>query len=243
MQHADRTRPAPRLRPDGSRRRPAGPSGRARWALLALVASLCACSQASRTTVDTLRLVAGGQQVQVPTAEEIAASPYARIHVEGGGLSSVMVLGNDDAGRLAWYGGGGYLLFLRDGLVAGSRGLAHDADDIRIEGDNPFLRLATLGDAPVTVARRYDWREGYRYGVAVEGRLQRRGTQTVEILGTPRTLVHFEETLSGPGVRGSNHYWADPATGFIWKSRQLVAPGTTLEIVQLKPYARSGVGG
>ena len=237
MLHAPAAAPS-RSRRSATRRPSPATSARgcARAALVALLALLCACSTASRTAADTLRIMVRGQHVELPSAAEVAASPYARIHVEGAGLSSVMVLGNDDAGRLSWYGGEGYMLFLRDGLLAGSRGLLHDVDDIRIEGDNPFLRLASLGDRPVAVARRYDWRAGYRYGVPVEGRLQRRGTETVEILGTPRSLVHFEETLSGPGVHGSNHYWADPATGFIWKSRQLVAPGAALEIVQLKPY-------
>jgi hypothetical protein len=38
------------------------------------------------------------------------------------------------------------------------------------------------------------------------------------------------------GFAGVNHYWVDPADGFIWKSHQFVAPGLPLDLVQLRPY-------
>lgn len=218
-------------------RRQGARSGRATvWAMLAGLALAVVLGGCSNTTLDIVRDVTGSRADVVPDAETIAASPYARIQVKGAGTSAVMVLGNDDDGRLSWYSDRKHIVFLRDGLLVGSAGLGPDADEIRIEGDNPFLRLASLDGQPVTVARRYDWRDGYRYDVPVTGQLQRRGTETVEILGTARTLVRFDETLRGPGVDARNEYWADPATGFIWKSRQLLAPGVSLEIVQLKPY-------
>lgn len=218
-------------------RRQGARSGRgAVWAMLAGLALAVILGGCSNTTLDIVRDVTGSRADVVPDAEAIAASPYARIQVKGAGTSAVMVLGNDDDGRLSWYSDRKYIVFLRDGLLVGSAGLGPDADEIRIEGDNPFLRLASLDGQPVTVARRYDWRDGYRYGVPVTGQLQRRGMETVEILGSARTLVRFDETLRGPGVDARNEYWADPVTGFIWKSRQLLAPGVSLEIVQLKPY-------
>ena len=206
----------------------------ARVALVLAMLAASACSSTSRTALDSMKMLVRG--AEAPAAETVAASPYALLQVDGAGIRGTMWLGYDDDGRLAWHGGRGDVLFTRDGVLAGSRGLRQNVDEIRILGDNPFLRLASLGEAPVTVMRRYDWRDGYRYGVAVEGRLRRRGSERVEILGKERELVHFEEELSGPGVRGSNHYWADPATGAIWKSRQLVAPGIWVELVLLKPY-------
>lgn len=206
------------------------------WRALAMLCMAAVLAGCSGTTRDIVRDVTRSRADVKPDADAIAASPYARILIKGAGVSAVMVLGNDDDGRLSWYSDRQHIVFLRDGLLAGSAGLRQDADDIRIEGDNPFQRLGDLDDRPVAVARRYDWRDGYRYGVAVTGELKRRDTESVEILGTARTLVRFEETLRGPGVDARNEYWADPATGFIWKSRQLLAPGVSLEIVQLKPY-------
>ena len=221
----------------GARQRRAAPAAARWWARasgLALLGFLLAgCSQTSR---DIFREATRSRGPVDIDAQQVLASPYARIKVDGPGFSGVLVLGNDDDGRLSWYSNRRHVVFLRDGLLAGSEGLREDADEIRILGDNPFLRLAAMDDAPVKVARRYDWRTGYRYGVPVTGQLRRRGVEPVEILGTVRQLVRFEETLDGPGVRARNDYWADPDTGFIWKSRQLLAPGTHLEIVQLKPY-------
>jgi hypothetical protein len=227
------TDPAPGARPRAAPRARTGAWAPRRLAAVALTAMLAGCQS---TGVDILREVAGSRGMPEPDAAAVAASPHARLQVRGAGVGAVMVLGNDDDGRLSWYSDRRHIVFLRDGLLVGSNGLAVNADQIRIEGNNPFLRLAELGDAPVAVARRYDWRDGYRYGVAVNGQLQRRGVEPVEILGTTRQLVRFEETLSGPGVRARNEYWAEAGTGFIWKSRQLLAPGVSLEIVQLKPY-------
>jgi len=208
-------------------------------ALLALV-SLGGCASLSNTGVDTVRLLATGGPVIALDPKAVAASPYARMQIEGAGLRAVAVLGNDDAGLQSWYGDARHVVFMRDGQLAATAGLAVNADDIRIEGDNPFLHLAQVGREPVSVSRRYDWRGGYRYGVQVSGSLSRRGQETIDILGTPRDLVRYEEVLRGPGVRASNEYWVDPQTGYIWKSRQLVAPGTMLDLVVLKPYLPAG---
>jgi len=207
----------------------------ARVALVATLLATSACSSSSRTALDTMKLV-GNRWKSPVRVEKLDSVPYPVMQVEGAGYRGALVMTVIDGSRQAWYGGQGELMLLRDGLVVGTHGMTEaNVDEIRIEGDNPFVRLASLGGEQATVTRRYDWRDGYRYGVVVEGRLQQRGKERVEILGTERDLLHFEESLSGPGVRGSNHYWADPETGFIWKSRQLVASGTWVELVQLKP--------
>lgn len=217
-------------------RKPALP-GLLRFALALLVlASVAACSNVQRSTLQGMRLALGGKPELVITPEQVASVRYAQIRVDGPDGSALMVLGNLGADGLQyWYSPGREVVYLRDGLLAGSHGLGQDADAIRLEGSNPFARLAQL-QQPVFTLRRYDWMPGYRYGVQVEGRLQRIGTVQVDILGTVRELVHFREDLQGPGVEASNEYWADPETGFIWKSRQLLAPGVILEIQQLKPY-------
>jgi len=213
-------------------------AGRGTWraAALLLLLPLAGCSSVSHTGVETVRLLIGGGPDITPDARTVAASPYARMQVEGGGLRAVMVLGNDDAGLQSWYGDVRHVVFLRDGLLAGTAGLTENVDDIRIEGDNPFEHLLQVGEQPVPVSRSYDWRDGYRYGVAVSGSLSRRGNETVDILGTSRELIRFEEVLRGPGVHAKNEYWADPQTGFIWKSRQMVAPDKMLDFLVLKPY-------
>ncbi|WP_370563996.1 YjbF family lipoprotein [Luteimonas sp. C3_2_a3] len=207
----------------------------------ALLVAGCGSTSLGRASLEGLRLAVARDPDVTPTAEQVAASPYAQIEVVGPEGGAVLLLGNVDDGRQAFYSGDRKIVYLRDGLLSGSYGLAQDAADIRIEGDNPFARLPQL-QQPQQVARRYDWMPSYRYGVPVIGQLRRVGSARVTILGVERDLLHFRETLRGPGVDATNEYWADPASGFIWKSRQLLAPGITLEILQLKPYQAEGAG-
>lgn len=211
----------------------------------ALALAGCGSVNLGRSSLETVRLAVSGRQVEaVPDPAQVAASPYAQILVRGSEGSALLLLGNVDDGREAYYSGDRAIVYLRAGLLEATSGLAQDVDQVRIEGENPFAHLAGVRQ-PVETARRYDWRvdgrtPGYRYGVPVRGRLERIGPERVQILGAARDLVHFRETLHGPGVSGGNDYWADPATGFIWKSRQLVAPDLFLEITQLKPYQAPG---
>lgn len=204
-----------------------------------LLATGCGSTNLGRASLDGLRLAVAGDSDVTPTAEQVAANPYAHIKIIGPEGSAILLLGHVDDGRHAYYSGDRKIVYLRDGLLSGSAGLTQDAADIRIVGDNPFTRLPQL-QAPRQVARRYDWMPGYRYGVQVTGDLQRVGSTRMTLLGVERELLHFREALRGPGVDATNEYWADPATGFIWKSRQLLAPGTTLEILHLKPYRARG---
>ncbi|PTN54443.1 YjbF family lipoprotein [Stenotrophomonas panacihumi] len=193
------------------------------------------CNSVSLTGFQTARTILRGTPDPTPDAAAVAANPYAQLRVEGGGIRALMLLGNDDAGRLSWFAGS-HVVFLRDGQLAGTQGLSVDLEDMRIEGDNPFEHLQQVGDRPVVVQRRYDWRAGYRFGVPVTGELVRGELEQVDILGTSHALVRYDETLSGPGVRARNVYWAEADTGYIRKSRQMIAPGAELEIVVLKPY-------
>lgn len=212
-----------------------------RLSLVALTAVLMAgCGVTMQTGIDMVRGVASGRQDPSPSAAQVAASPYASLMMDDGRVRGMLVLGNDDAGRTSWHSGEHILFLCEGGQVCGTHQLAARLDDMRIEGHNPFidLRTAGAGAGAVTVQRHYDWPDGHRYGIPVTGTLRRGGAETVAILGRDRQLVRYEEELRGPGVEGHNTYWIDPATGTLWKSRQLVAPGVHVDIVQLKPYRR-----
>lgn len=212
---------------------------RAATALLVAVPILllAGCGQTLRDGVDLARGILIPPDGLRPAPEDVATSPYAQLLLDDGAVSAVMLLGNDDDGRTAWFTDQ-HVLFLCEGdLVCGTHGLATRLDDMRIVGPNPFADLRAIGHAPSTVDRRYDWHDGYRYGVQVTGTVRRVGEEEVEILGRKRTLLRYEEQLSG-GVDGTNIYWIDPATGQLRKSRQLVAPGHYAEIEILKPYRR-----
>lgn len=205
-------------------------------AAISITVLLSGCTTISRTSVETVRLALKRKPDVQPTAAEIAAVPYPQIKVKGPNGGAVLVLGNIDHGREAWYSQDGRIVFLRDGLLVGTVGLGgENLQELRIEGDNPFAAPNRLQTA-TSVQRRYDLMPGYRYGIQVIGTLERIGPETIDILDESLPLVHYREHLRGPGWNTENDYWVEADTGFIWKSRQAISPHDSLEIVQLKPY-------
>jgi hypothetical protein len=213
-----------------------GPAHPARGAVLpVIVAALLftGCTTGSRSTVDTFRLIT--HRPAQATAEGVASNRFPQMQVDTPDIVAVAVLGYIDAGRQQWFAGT-HAVFEMDhhGLLLGGSGLGQQWR-ARIIGPSPFddLRAVTT---PVSVQRRYDWVPAYEVNVAVTGTLSRGALEQVDILGSRRTLQRFDEQLQGGGMSGRNVYWADPATGFIWKSRQHLTPGRVAELTQLKPY-------
>jgi len=200
--------------------------------LVALLA-LAGCTTVSRSTTDAFRqLFQTG--LDDPTQEQVTALPYPQLLLKARDVNGVLVLGHLEGERQTWYAGRDAVFYLQpNGLVTGTAGIGRTIE-IHIEGNSPFAALSAAVDGTV-VRRRYDWMPGYRIGVPVTGTLHRRGSEQVTILGNKFQLVRYEEHLEGPGVSETNVYWVDDS-GFIWKSRQFLAPGNTVEIVQLKPY-------
>ncbi|WP_295567993.1 YjbF family lipoprotein [uncultured Stenotrophomonas sp.] len=211
------------------------PARRASGALLPVILAallFTGCTTGSRSTVDTFRLAT--HRPAQATAEGVARNRFPQMQVKTPDIVAVAVLGYIDSGRQQWYAGS-HAVFEMDyhGLLLGGSGLGQQWH-ARIIGPSPFddLRAVTT---PVSVQRRYDWVPAYQFDVAVTGTLSRGALEQVDILGSRRTLQRFDEQLQG-SMSGRNVYWADPATGFIWKSRQHLAPGLVAELTQLKPY-------
>jgi hypothetical protein len=205
-------------------------------ALVLMAIGLSGCGVVGRTSVKTVQLAMQGKPDVQPTATDVAANRYPQIKVNGPSGGAVLVLGSIDGDRQGWYSNDRSIVFLEDGLLVGTHGGTPELHDMRIEGENPFHALHRV-QAPVTVQRQYDVMPGYRFGMPVSGTLERLDTENVEILGNTHALLHVRERLEGRGWKRENHYWVDPANGFIWKSVQAIAPDASLEIIQLKPYS------
>lgn len=223
--------------PDGVARRSRMRAGK--WPLIlacSLALLLAGCTTASRSTSESFRLLLN-RQVEV-TPQQVAANRFPQAQVRTPDLSALIVLGYIDDGEQAWYAGNHAVFRMdRNGLLVGTAGLGRTFR-ARIVGTSPFERILDVS-APVVVKREYDWLPGYKMGVQVTGTLTREGTESVSILGRKRELARFEEALQGGGMNVRNIYWADPATGFIWKSRQYLAPGYAVDLLQLKPYRQA----
>ncbi|UPG92595.1 YjbF family lipoprotein [Luteibacter aegosomatissinici] len=183
-----------------------------------------------------MRLAVHGETVH-PTAESVAASPYFQLQANGPEGEAILVLGKVEDGRLGWYGQGDDIVFTRDGLLIKTVGLPQNLDGSSITGvENPFASGLQRVTSPISYARTMDWSPGERYGVVMQATLTPGGAETIEILGTRHEVRRYDEHLSGPAGSFTNRYWVDPANGFIWKSRQYVAPGFPLELIALRPY-------
>lgn len=171
-----------------------------------------------------------------PTAASVAATPYFQMQANGSAGEAILVLASADRGRLGWYGSGNDIVFTRDGLVVKTVGLPQNLDGLAFPTGNPFESGLQRLHGPLDYTRRMDWSPGYRYGVVVQARLEPQGMEDVDILGTVHHLRRVDEELKGSGLHVTNRYWVDPADGFIWKSRQYIAPDFPLELILLRPY-------
>jgi hypothetical protein len=203
--------------------------------LVAIVAA--GCSSVSRGSLESVRLAIQGEKVE-PTAASVAATPYFQLQVNAPGGEAILILARAEHGLLGWYGSGHEIVYTRDGLVVKTVGLPQNLDDSAFATENPFRTGLQHLDVPLGYTRRMDWSPGYRYGVIMNARLEPKGLEDVQILGTAHSLRRVDEDLSAPGlgIHMSNRYWVDPEDGFIWKSRQYIAPGVSLELIQLRPY-------
>ncbi|WP_254425004.1 YjbF family lipoprotein [Rhodanobacter sp. B04] len=192
----------------------------------------------SRSSVDTMKLAVQRHPHVEPTAAEVAAKPYYQMQATSPDGSAVLILGNLDGQRQAWYGTHQVVVFLEHGRIVQTAGLHQNLDGLQLPANDPFARGLQTLTAPVDYSYTQDWSPGYRYGVHVDARLIPAGTEQISILGTTHQVLRVDERINAPAAhdRTINHYWVDPQDGFIWKSEQQVAPGLILQLLQLHPY-------
>ena len=207
------------------------------WPLLLLL-GVQGCTDLSRTAVDSVKLSMHRQARVDPTAAEVAARPFYQMQATGPQGSAVLILGNVDGQRQAWYGAHQTVLFLEHGRVIETTGLGENLDGVQLPADDPFARGLQHLTAPLVYHYRVDWSPDYRYDVPIEARLIPAGKTQITILGTRHEVLRVDEQLSAPVAHFSatNHYWVDPRDGFVWKSEQQVTPGIRLALLSLRPY-------
>ncbi|HET8553847.1 MAG TPA: YjbF family lipoprotein [Rhodanobacteraceae bacterium] len=210
------------------------------WLIAALAVG--GCSTLSDASVDTLGLLVHGDKSNAsPTATSVAAKPYYQLEVDSEAGTALLILGNLDHGREAWYDATGGILFLHHGVLVKTWHMRPDIVGTRLSADSPFRTGLQHLQAPVKTTRSLDL-PGYRYGVTAVSTLTPAGMHDVTILGTSHRLLQIDEHIQAPsvGFAADNQYWVDPQDGFVWKSRQTIPGGLTLTLTELKPYRGSG---
>src|SRR5699024_7470900 len=143
---------------------------------------------------------------------------------------------------------GGYLVYqdreqrgivMHGGLITATHGFGYNLDAVAHRRDDPVFASTPLAEWPASIARSYDFmlRGQIAYEIAVVCTFERGAREFIEIVELRFEVVRVVETCANPERRFINTYWADPGTGFIWKSVQWVGPripAMTVEIV--RPY-------
>jgi hypothetical protein len=115
---------------------------------------------------------------------------------------------------------------LRGNLLVATRGLGHDLLAATSSPDDPVVRPTPPGGWPAGVTRSYTFPAN-----APQGRVERYdcrfefgAARTISILTVQHRGVEVAEYCSGEAGEFENLYFADLATGFVWRSIQWSGP-------------------
>ncbi|VVM43260.1 MULTISPECIES: YjbF family lipoprotein [Pseudomonas] len=203
------------------------------------VASLLvsACNPLMTASMDTLKAAFEGPVPLNLTRQQVDSTPYYQITIAAPTGEAVMALVRLQGGVGFWMASTRQILMLEDGLAIRSVGFNDNLDGTRFVGESPFKTgLHRIPDG-LEARRQVDFVEGYRMGVSVTSRFQKKGLETVHILDRDVELLRVDEdiTMDGLGFSAQNRYWVDPADGFIMASVQHLTPELPLRIVQVRP--------
>ncbi len=178
------------------------------------------------------------------TAEEIRQLPYASMGARvGKSRQALVVLAKNINDSLYWVSTNQVLIVTRRGRLIRTNGLIKDLKTTRFGGADPVQTgLHRMQPANNRLIRFVDLRPGEEHerDVAATSVFRVVGEEQITILERPRLTVKVEERVSHWrwNWHVKNQYWADPATGFVWKSVQHIAPQiAALEIEIFKPAA------
>lgn len=167
-------------------------------------------AQVEQSTVPLLRLTIG------ETGSQATAAELAR---------------NGDTAT--YFMGTGQAIYLRGGLMTGTRGLGYDLMSL----DMPFRSVAdALKGGSYTRVHRYLDSENRITKPTANCSMRVESTQTLTQLERQYQVRHVVETCSGDGVSFQNTYDLDARTTQVWRSSQWVGPVAEHALIeQLKP--------
>ncbi|MBC6442031.1 MAG: YjbF family lipoprotein [Rhodobacteraceae bacterium] len=151
---------------------------------------------------------------------DAAAVSLIRVRLEGtGAVSTMTVIDVKDNGS-AWAGPDGGVLYFRNGVLFGSRGLGQD---LMTMAAPPLAREIADGHS----RRRYRYLDGdellVTLHVACHTRIE--GPRRLTILGRSfQTEAVFQRCEGDRALAFENRYWVLPGTALVIKSQQFIAP-------------------
>ena len=229
-----------------------------RWlGLMVMVAGLAACSSGGYSTTERLAPLAedalfGGpifseDETQPPpvfTRAQLNAVPFATIAVKDpeGNRAFVVPLA-DNGGYLVYQDALRRGIIMFGGLVTATQGLPFNLGAVRHAQDDPIAKQRPVAEWPGFVFRNYQFigRGGARdFQITTSCTYQVIAREQIEIIELFFDTVRIAETCTNSARSFTNTYWADPETGFIWRSEQWIGPRQDqLNIEIIRPYSRS----
>ncbi|MFS4438329.1 YjbF family lipoprotein [Paracoccaceae bacterium GXU_MW_L88] len=215
----------------------------------AAIAGLAGCAQIAESLPDSV----------LERAAEMAGVPVGTESSGGGQLTRAQITEADVAAVRIGFGSPTTVLFaqaahenyvtysapslqqvtMQGSRVTGTRNLGYDLIWADSTAGDPLDTARPLSSWPDRIGRQYSIS-----GAGVDGDIydfvcsfQQTGQAgQIEIIERIHNVVEIKETCLGERLSFENTHWADPATGFVWKSRQWVGPQMApLEVEIVEP--------
>ena len=150
--------------------------------------------------------------------------PYASSIISfGNNNKSLIILESVKGNKNTWISSDKIKIIENNGRVVRSIGLPNDLYSI----ERPRLNFnKIIEEGKYSYVAYYSFRNPLLNSLKVEVESIKAGKEIVEILGFRKELILIEENLYSPLINWSakNKFWYDPATDFVWKSRQHISP-------------------
>lgn len=117
-------------------------------------------------------------------------------------------------------------LTLRGGAVSATDNFGIDLEGIAIQTDDPIVHAAPVDSWPDDVTRAYKLhrRDAPIETLTFRCTLLQLGLAEIEIVERKYQTIEIAERCTNGQIVFENRHWADPATGFLWKSTQWIGP-------------------
>jgi hypothetical protein len=189
-------------------------------ALVAVFLAGCA-SDSARVAQAVLQSVWAPEGTRI-TRQEAADIPFATIGAQvGEGNQGILVLGTLSPEQAEWYSGEFVMIRTRGGRIVRTAGMPYDLGGLDVRP--PAAAAAARGE---TVTLSYDFPDLGVFGAIGNCSQRDAGPATIEILGVQIATRRFVEDCEIASLDWAfeAEYWKDPATNYVWRSRQYVHP-------------------
>lgn len=225
------------------------------FSALVLTIFVGACSSGGDSTGERLRpileqTILGGTifgddesapEPPIFTRAQLNEVPFATIALrDAKGNRSYVVPVADNGGYLNYQDAARRSLIMRGGLITATQGLSYNMSAVRHAVEDPIVTPTPVAEWPETVFRSYQFKlmGGARDFAITTSCIYTLGQrERIEIVELFFNTVRVDETCSNTQRTFTNSYWADPDTGFIWRSVQWIGPRQEpMNVEIIRPY-------